>query len=91
MKITSNKLALITKMYCTLFGHEYQVSKKVTSHVKEYCCKYCKKELTTDSNGNLTELTPTFREINAILERIYQSKTERLKEKVINSSAYQQV
>ncbi|OBQ57214.1 hypothetical protein JJL45_00965 [Tamlana sp. s12] len=91
MKITSNKLALIPKMYCTLFNHEYQVSKNVTSHVKEYRCKNCKKELTTDSNGNLTELTPTFREINAILERVYQSKTERLKEKVMNTSVYQQV
>lgn len=91
MKSTSNKLALIPKMYCTLFGHEYEVSKNVTSHVKEYTCKYCKKELTTDSNGNLTELTPKFREINAILERIYNSKTERLKEKAVNTPVYQQV
>ncbi|KAB1069849.1 hypothetical protein F6U93_03295 [Tamlana haliotis] len=92
MKTTSNKMALIPKVYCSLFGHEYQVTKNVTSHVKEYTCKNCKKELTTDSNGNLTELTPTFREINVILERVYNSKTERLKEKAINSTTiYQHV
>ncbi|WP_136480450.1 hypothetical protein [Cognatitamlana onchidii] len=86
MKKTTNKPALIPKMYCSLFGHDFQVSKKVTLHVKEYTCKHCKKELTTNSNGNLTELTPKFREINAILERIYNSRTERLKRKTITSS-----
>ncbi|MBU2950658.1 hypothetical protein KO493_08120 [Tamlana agarivorans] len=91
MKTTSNKVALIPKMYCTLFGHDYQVSRNVTSHVKEYTCKSCKKELTTDSNGNLTELTPTFREINTILERVYNSKTERLRDKSVSSSIYQHV
>ncbi|TNJ44162.1 hypothetical protein KFZ70_03905 [Tamlana fucoidanivorans] len=86
MKKTTNRPALIPKMYCNLFGHDYQVSKRVTYHVKEYTCSHCKKELTTDSNGNLIELTPKFREINSILERIYNSRTERLKRKSIASS-----
>lgn len=88
MKTTSNKPALIPKMYCNLFGHDYQISKKVTYHVKEYTCTHCKKELTTNSNGNLIELTPKFKEINAILERIYLTKTERSREKMIASSIY---
>ena len=88
MKTTSNKPALIPKMYCNLFGHDYQISKKVTYHVKEYTCTHCNKELTTNSNGNLIELTPKFKEINAILERIYLTKTERSKEKMITSSIY---
>lgn len=73
-------------MYCNVFGHDYEVTKKVTLHVKEYTCKHCKKQLTTNSNGNLIELTPKFKEINAILERIYNSRTERLKKKTITSS-----
>ena len=88
MKTTSNKPALIPKMYCNLFGHDYQISKKVTYHVKEYTCTHCNKELTTNSNGNLIELTPKFKEINAILERIYLTKTERSREKMITSSIY---
>ena len=64
-----------------MFGHNYQVTKKVTLHVKEYSCTHCKKELTTNSNGNLIELTPKFREINTILKRIYISRARRLKRK----------
>ena len=76
------------KMYCNLFGHNYEVSKKVTSHVKEYTCKCCKRQLTTDGNGNLTELTPKFQEINSILEKIYTRRMMRLKNKTLSSSIY---
>lgn len=67
------------RLMCNLFGHNYEVSKNVTSHVKEYKCSNCKKELTTNSKGNLTDLTPKYREINSILSRIHtkrQSKSE---------------
>ena len=88
MEKPTNKTTFIPKMYCNLFGHDYQVSKKVTYHVKEYTCRHCKKELTTSSNGNLIELTPKFREINAILNHIHNSRTQRLKEKSFVSSIY---
>ena len=81
MKTTTQKSAFIPKMYCNIFGHNFEVSKKVTYHVKEYACSHCKKELTTNSNGRLTELTPKFREINSILERMYASRIMRLKDK----------
>ncbi|WP_166960590.1 hypothetical protein [Yeosuana marina] len=86
MKKTTNKPAFIPTMYCNLFGHDFVVSKKVTYFVKEYTCTHCKKQLTTNSNGHLTELTPKFKEINAILERIHNSRLERSKEKLITSS-----
>ena len=75
---TSNSTGSVSKMYCNVFGHQYDVTKKVTKHVKEYTCKCCKKQLTTNSNGHLTELTPTFREINSLLERIYTNRMMRL-------------
>lgn len=78
----------ISKLYCSVFNHDYEVSKKVTHHVKEYTCRCCKKQLTTNSNGHLTELTPQFKEINSILERIYTSRMLRLKEKTFTSSIY---
>ena len=83
-----NKPTLIPKTYCAIFGHNYQVTKKVTYHVKEYTCSRCKKQLTTNSNGNLIELTPKFKEINAILERIHHSRRLRSKKKIITSSIY---
>lgn len=81
MKTTTQKSAFIPKIYCSIFGHNFEVSKKVTYHVKEYACSHCKKELTTNSNGYLTELTPKYREINSILERMYTSRIMRLKNK----------
>jgi hypothetical protein len=76
------------KLYCRLFGHKYEVSKKVTLHVKEYTCKCCNRQLTTNSNGNLIELTPKFQEINAILEDIYTRRKHRLQQKAFSSSIY---
>ena len=59
------------KLFCSVFGHHYAVSKNVTSHIKEYACIHCKKQVTTDVNGNLSTLTPQLREINQTLESIY--------------------
>ncbi|MBN4057879.1 hypothetical protein JYT34_00380 [Olleya sp. AH-315-K02] len=79
---TSNSTGYASKMYCNVFGHQYDVTKNVTKHVKEYTCKCCKKQLTTNSNGHLTELTPTFKEINSLLERIYAHRMMRLNQKM---------
>ena len=87
MKKATSKTALIPTLYCNVFGHNYKVSKKVTSHVKEYTCKNCKKELTTNGNGYLTELTPKFREINSILENIHNRRMIRLSQKAFNQQA----
>ena len=62
------------------------MTKRVTNHVKEYTCRCCKKQLTTDSNGRLTELTPKYKDINTALERIYNNRMMRLKQKTISSS-----
>lgn len=59
---------------CNLFGHHYTVSKKVTSHIKEYACVHCGKQVTTDASGNLSVLTPELKEINNTLEHIYQKR-----------------
>jgi len=88
MKITASKPTLIPKMYCQIFGHDFEVTRKVTYHVKEYTCTHCEKQLTTNSNGSLIELTPKFKEINAILERIHQSRMERSRDKKVLSSIY---
>ena len=86
MEKTTPKTALIPSLYCSLFGHNYEVTKKVTYHVKEYTCKHCKKELTTNGNGNLTELTQTFRESNSILENIHNRRIMRLSQKEFSNN-----
>jgi hypothetical protein len=68
-------------LHCMLFGHTYQVSRNVTYHVKEYECTVCKNQLTTNAQGNLVKLTPKFKEINDVLERVHNKKN-RIKLKV---------
>ena len=63
--------------YCSLFGHNYEVTKKVTYHVKEYTCKHCQEQVTTNGNGKLTLLTPKYKEINSVLERIHLNRLKR--------------
>jgi len=46
----------------------------VTSHIKEYKCIHCQKEVTTDVSGNLALLTPELQDINRTLEHIYQRR-----------------
>lgn len=58
-------------IYCSIFGHQFVVSKRVTLHVKEYKCRQCNFQMTTDGKGKLTPLTPKFKEINSVLERIH--------------------
>tara|TARA_R110002049_G_scaffold199525_2_gene369958 strand:+ start:1643 stop:1873 length:231 start_codon:yes stop_codon:yes gene_type:complete len=70
-----------------MFGHDFRITRNVTYHVKEYTCKNCKKELTTSGSGKLTELTPKFKEINDVLERIhYKRKMKTNKQTIINSN-----
>ncbi|HLV69720.1 MAG TPA: hypothetical protein VKY34_03355 [Xanthomarina sp.] len=85
-KTTTNRTKL--KFICDIFGHKYRVSKKVTSHVSEYTCSCCQKQLTTNSNGKLTELTPKYREINNLLEDIYTRRMMRGENKALVSSIY---
>lgn len=87
MKEITNRPTFFSKMYCNIFGHDYHVTKKITRHVKEYKCCHCKKQLTTNSNGRLTELTSTFKEINDILEHMYQKKLSKSRQRIFQTNA----
>jgi len=56
------------------------VTRQVTYHIKEYTCKNCKKQLTINGNGQLIELSPKFKEINDVLERIHIRRIKKIKE-----------
>jgi len=86
MEKATKKTSFLPNVYCNVFGHDFEVTKKVTYYVKEYTCSHCKKQLTTSGNGKLTELTSKFKEINTILERIHNVRIQRSKEKSITSS-----
>ncbi len=75
-------------IYCSLFGHQYEVSKKVTYHVKEYKCTHCSAQMTTNGKGGITPLTPKYKEINSVLERIHLKRMIRLKNKALSPAIY---
>jgi transposase-like protein len=69
----------VKSIYCSFFGHEYIITKKVTYHVNEYKCKHCNSQVTTNGKGGLSPLTPKFKEINTVLERIHSKRINRRK------------
>ena len=73
-------------IYCSFFGHDFSVTKEVTYHVKEYTCKHCKEQVTTSGNGKLTSLTPKYKEINSVLERIHNNRIKRRSASAIDLS-----
>lgn len=64
-------------VYCSLFGHDYRVSKEITYHVKEYKCRRCNSEMTIDGHGRFIPLTPKFKEINSVLNRVHNKRLEK--------------
>jgi hypothetical protein len=75
-------------IHCKVFGHDYLVTRRVTYYIKEYTCKHCKKQLTTNSNGKLISLTPKFKEINDVLERIHHRRNMLLNKKQAAKKSY---
>ncbi|WP_269227603.1 hypothetical protein [Flavobacterium eburneipallidum] len=49
-------------------------SRNITNHFKEYKCSVCGLELTDDTKGHKTFLTPELKDINETLINLYQKK-----------------
>ncbi|PKB42479.1 hypothetical protein AX016_0646 [Cellulophaga sp. RHA19] len=73
-KVLATLGSVFNALCCGIFGHYYTVTKKVTSHINEYECIHCKKQVTTDVTGNLSELTPELEDINNTLQKVYRKK-----------------
>ena len=73
-------------IHCKVFGHDLKVTREITLHVKEYKCKNCRKEYTTSSNGNLTELSSKYKEINKVLEYIHQKRISKTNRQKLNNT-----
>jgi nucleoid-associated protein YejK len=75
MEISNYKSILFGgKMWCSVFGHEYEISKDVTAHFKEYTCKYCQHQLTNTANGKIVFLTEELKAINETLSDFYKKR-----------------
>ncbi len=81
-KVFTNYGNKLSSLCCSIFGHHYSVSKKVTLHIKEYKCIHCHREVTTDVSGNLSLLTPELQEINDTLEQLFQRRHSATEQQV---------
>lgn len=76
-KSTQNEGFSFSKLYCSLFGHNYLMSKKVTNHIKEYTCSHCGEQATTNGRGRLEKMTPKLKEINQALATVHAKKAAK--------------
>ncbi|RZS99564.1 hypothetical protein [Aquimarina brevivitae] len=76
-KSTSQSGLSFSKLYCSLFGHKFEVTKKITNHVKEYTCCHCKEQATINSRGKLEKLTPKLKEANKALASVHKKKVAK--------------
>ncbi len=64
----------LDKICCSIFGHHFVISKKITSHIKEYKCVHCCKQVSNDEKGHFTNLTPEVRAFNQELSQFHQRR-----------------
>ena len=62
------------KIWCSIFGHDYSITKNVTEHFKEYTCKHCQHQLTNNAKGKIVFMTQEYKEINETLALFYQKR-----------------
>ncbi|TPN87793.1 hypothetical protein [Aquimarina algicola] len=85
-KTTPNSVFSFTKIRCSIFGHNYVLSKNVTHHIKEYKCSCCGEIVTTNSKGKLEVMTPKLKEINTALAMVHAKKLARNKNSNTNTT-----
>ncbi|MBC8884548.1 hypothetical protein H9X57_17750 [Flavobacterium piscinae] len=63
-----------TSVICSILGHKFRSTRKITNHFSEYQCRCCGKQMTEDPRGRLISLTPELRDINETLHMIFRRR-----------------
>ncbi len=77
MKISSSPKTSVKSLVCSIFGHHYIVSTKVTNYINEYKCTCCEKEVTNTDKGLLIELTSKQKQLNSPLYSYVQRRSNK--------------
>lgn len=67
----------LSHLICTLIGHDYMITNKITNHINEYQCANCEKEVCDNIKGKLEELTLKQREVNETLSSFFKKRKKR--------------
>jgi hypothetical protein len=65
------------QIQCSIFGHNFKVSKEITYHVKEFKCKNCGQEMTINGKGEFVPLTKKYKHINSVLNNVHNKRLEK--------------
>ncbi len=57
---------------CKIIGHDYQDTNKNNSLFKEFECKNCNQQFTTDGYGRIVKLTSFWKENHLSIEKYFQ-------------------
>lgn len=68
----------VAKSFCSVLGHKYKESRKVTNHISEYKCSHCGKETTSNMEGELKNLTIKAKVVNDCLANFFEKKRTRI-------------
>jgi len=66
----------LTSIYCSTFGHRFEISNKITNYTNEYKCKSCGQEVTKVASGDIELLTFKNKEINKCLSAFFKKKLQ---------------
>lgn len=72
--VTSQNRPPILSLVCTVFGHDYIITRKITDHINEYKCTCCGKEVSNSYSGTFELLTYKQREVNECLSSFFKKK-----------------
>jgi len=75
---TSNPSFSLLGVLCSLIGHHYVTTNKITEHISEYQCTHCGKEVTNGISGDLEPLNFKNKEVNACLASFFKKKNHRI-------------
>lgn len=71
------ELTNINRILCSISGHKYKLSKKISKHIKHYQCSSCGCQVTTNSKGNLISLTEELKLIHFGIETVIVKRKSR--------------
>jgi len=79
MPTNSSKRSIpILRIGCTLLGHNYLITRKITDHINEYQCSNCGHEVSDSYSGKLEELTVKLKKVNSNVAAFFQKKTRKI-------------
>ncbi len=59
---------------CSVLGHDYLITRKISDSINEYRCTLCNREVVDNPFGGLAKLTPILKEANSDEAKIFQKK-----------------